>query len=63
MRAGLSPASRPLHDVDALLGAARADDTAGADAPAQALVHLSDPNALAAMTAEEKARVVNFRIQ
>jgi hypothetical protein len=39
------------------------NDTAGAAAQAQALVNLSDPNALAAMTAEEKARVVNFRIQ
>jgi hypothetical protein len=37
-------------------------DTAGATAQAQALVNLSDPNALAGMTAEEKARVVNFKL-
>jgi hypothetical protein len=38
------------------------DDVAGAAAQAQALVNLTDPNMLANMTAEEKARVVNFRI-
>jgi hypothetical protein len=38
-------------------------DTAGADAQAQALVNLTDPNVLAGMTAEEKARVVNFKLQ
>ena len=38
-------------------------DTAGAEAQAQGLVNLSDPNALAGMTAAEKLRVVNFRIQ
>ncbi len=38
-------------------------DTAGAEAQAQALVNLSDPNALAGMTAAERSRVVNFRIQ
>jgi hypothetical protein len=38
-------------------------DTAGAIAQAQALVNLTDPNALAGMTAEEKARVVNFKLQ
>jgi hypothetical protein len=38
-------------------------DTAGADAQAQALVNLSTPAALAGMTAADKARVVNFRIQ
>jgi len=38
-------------------------DTAGADAQARALVNLTDPNALAGMTAEEKLRVVNFKLQ
>ena len=38
-------------------------DTAGAAAQAQALVDLTDPNALAGMTAEEKLRVVNFKLQ
>ncbi|MCU1382031.1 MAG: LamG domain protein jellyroll fold domain protein [Acidobacteria bacterium] len=38
-------------------------DTAGAEAQAQGLVHLTDPNVLAGMTAEEKARVVNFKLQ
>ena len=38
-------------------------DTAGAQAQAEALVNLTDANALAGMTAEQKARVVNFRIQ
>ena len=37
-----------------------AADTAGARAQAQALVTLSDPNALAFMTPADKARVVNF---
>jgi len=36
---------------------------AAADAQAQALVNLTDPNALAGMSAADKARVVNFRIQ
>jgi hypothetical protein len=34
-----------------------------ADAQAQALANLTDPNALAGMTTEEKALVVNFKIQ
>ena len=38
-------------------------DAAGAEAQALALVNLTDPNALAGMTAEERSRVVNFRIQ
>jgi hypothetical protein len=38
-------------------------DAAGAAAQAQALVNLTDPNALAGMTPVEKAQVVNFRIQ
>jgi hypothetical protein len=38
-------------------------DLAGAQSQAQALVNLTDPNALAGMTAEEKARVVNFKLQ
>jgi hypothetical protein len=38
-------------------------DTAGAEAQAQALVNLSDANALLGMTAQDKARVVNFKIQ
>jgi hypothetical protein len=38
-------------------------DTAAAETQAQALVNLTDPNVLAGMTAEEKARVVNFKIQ
>ncbi|MEQ1869412.1 MAG: carboxypeptidase regulatory-like domain-containing protein, partial [Vicinamibacterales bacterium] len=37
-------------------------DTAGATAQANALANLTDPNALSGMTAEEKARVVNFVI-
>jgi hypothetical protein len=37
-------------------------DTAAARAQAEALVDLSDPNALAGMTAQEKAQVVNFVI-
>jgi hypothetical protein len=39
------------------------DATAGAEAQAQALVNLTDPVALTGMTAEEKARVINFKIQ
>ena len=35
-------------------------DTAGAQAQAQALVSLTDPNALVGMSADEKAAVVNF---
>jgi hypothetical protein len=38
-------------------------DAAGAEAQAQALVNLSDANALAGMSATDKARVVNFTIQ
>jgi len=38
-------------------------DTAGAEAQAQALVNLTDPNALAGMTPAEKALVVNFKVQ
>ena len=38
-------------------------DIAGAEAQAQALVNLTDPNALAGMTPAEKALVVNFKVQ
>jgi protocatechuate 3,4-dioxygenase beta subunit len=38
------------------------DDTAGAQAQAEALVNLSDPKALQGMSEEEKAAVVNFQI-
>ncbi|MGH9721191.1 MAG: hypothetical protein ACRD8O_13330, partial [Bryobacteraceae bacterium] len=38
-------------------------DLDGARAQAEALVNLSDPDALVGMTATEKAQVVNFRIQ
>jgi hypothetical protein len=38
-------------------------DTAGAQAQAEALVNLIDPNALADVTAEELARIVNFVIR
>lgn len=38
-------------------------DIAGAEAQAQALVSLTDPNALAGMTPAEKALVVNFKVQ
>ena len=41
----------------------RPTNVAGAEAQAQALVNLTDPNVLAGMTAEEKARVVNFKLQ
>jgi hypothetical protein len=37
-------------------------DTAGAQAQAQALVNLTDPNALSGMTEQERAQVVNFQI-
>lgn len=37
-------------------------DAAGAEAQAQALVSLGDPNALAGMSDEERAQVVNFRV-
>ena len=37
-------------------------DTAGAQAQAEALAALSDPRALEGMSAEERAQVVNFRI-
>jgi hypothetical protein len=37
-------------------------DAAGAQTQASALANLTDPHAVAEMTAEEKARVVNFRI-
>jgi hypothetical protein len=38
-------------------------DTAGAQTAAEALSNLSDPRALEGMSAEERARVVNFSIQ
>src|SRR5262249_7337339 len=38
-------------------------DAAGANAQAQALVNLTDPNALTGMSDTEKAQVLNFRIQ
>ena len=38
------------------------NDTAGAEAQAQALVNLTDPDALTGMTAADKARVLNFKI-
>jgi hypothetical protein len=38
-------------------------DLAGAEAQAQALVNMTDPNGLAGMTPAEKALVVNFKIQ
>ena len=38
-------------------------DTAGATAQAQALVNLTDPNALVGMSAQDKAEVVNFNVQ
>jgi hypothetical protein len=37
-----------------------ASDTTGAQSQAQALVNLTDPNALAGMTDTEKSEVVNF---
>lgn len=37
-------------------------DIAGATSQAQALVNLTDPNALAGMTAQEKAEVINFNV-
>ena len=37
-------------------------DTAGAQSQAVALVNLSDPSALAGMSADEKAQVVNFNV-
>ena len=37
-------------------------DVAGAIAQAQALVNLTDPNALAGMSAQEKSQVVNFNV-
>jgi hypothetical protein len=38
-------------------------DTGNATTQAQALVNLTDPNALSGMTAADKAQVVNFKIQ
>jgi hypothetical protein len=37
-------------------------DASGAQSAAEALVNLSDPNALAGLTAAEKAMIVNFVI-
>ena len=38
------------------------NDTAAAEAQAQALASLTDPNALAGLTAAELLRIVNFKI-
>ncbi len=38
------------------------NDEAGAQTQAEALVNLTDPNALSGMSADEKACVVNFAI-
>jgi hypothetical protein len=38
------------------------NDLAGADTQGRALADLSDPNALIGMTADERARVVNFKL-
>jgi hypothetical protein len=37
-------------------------DITGATSQAQALVNLTDPNALIGMTAQEKAEVINFNV-